>query len=102
MLEGLREVKQALEKKGIKMVIQHVSPEKGVVRLAKRASLCLVDRGYLKIQREWRNYAANQMDCSLIQIEIDVVVPIKEASSKEEYSTATLRPNHNYLFKEIF
>jgi deoxyribodipyrimidine photo-lyase len=31
------------------------------------------------------------MDCPLIQVESDVVVPIEEASSKEEYSAATIR-----------
>jgi deoxyribodipyrimidine photo-lyase len=91
MLEGLREVKGSLEKRGIQMVILHESPELGAVQLAKRASLAIVDRGYLKIQREWRNYAANQIDCPLIQVESDVVVPVEEASPKEEYTAATLR-----------
>ena len=92
MLEGLREVKGSLEKKGVKMVIHHRSPEQGLVQLAKKASLVVVDRGYLKIQREWRNYVARRIDCPLIQVESDVVVPVEEASPKEEYSAATLRP----------
>ncbi len=44
MLEGLREVESSLKKRGIRMVIQHRSPEQGVVLLAKRASLVVVDR----------------------------------------------------------
>ena len=32
------------------------------------------------------------MDCPLIQVESDVVVPVEEASPKEEYAAATLRP----------
>ena len=92
MLEGLREVKQSLEKRGIQMVILHKSPEVGAVQLAKKASLAVVDRGYLRIQRQWRNDAANQMDCPLIQVESDVIVPVEEASPKEEYAAATIRP----------
>jgi deoxyribodipyrimidine photo-lyase len=92
MLEGLRVVKQSLKEKGIQMVILHKSPESGAVQLAKMASLAIVDRGYLKIQKEWRNWAANRMDCPLIQIESDVVVPIEDASPKEEYAAATIRP----------
>jgi deoxyribodipyrimidine photo-lyase len=61
MLEGLREVQNALEKKGIKMVIRHTSPEKGILEIAEEASLVVVDRGYLKIQREWRKYAAEHL-----------------------------------------
>jgi len=95
MLEGLREVKQSLEKRGIQMVILHKSPEIGAVQLAKKASLAVVDRGYLRIQRQWRNDAANQMDCPLIQVESEVIVPVEEASPKEEYAAATLRPKIN-------
>jgi deoxyribodipyrimidine photo-lyase len=92
MLEGLREVKRSLAKRGIGLVIQHTSPEQGIVQLAKNASLVVVDRGYLKIQRAWRNEAAKRMDCSLVQIESDVIVPIEETSLKEEYTAATIRP----------
>jgi deoxyribodipyrimidine photo-lyase len=95
MLEGLKEVKQSLEKRGIQMVILHKSPELGAVQLAKRASLAVVDRGYLKIQKKWRNDAADQMECPLIQVESDVIVPVEEASPKEEYAAATLRPKIN-------
>jgi deoxyribodipyrimidine photo-lyase len=92
MLEGLQEVKQSLEKRGIQMVILHKSSELGVVHLAKRASLVVVDRGYLKIQKTWRDYAPEKIDCPLIQVETDVVVPVEETSPKEEYAAATIRP----------
>jgi deoxyribodipyrimidine photo-lyase len=101
MLEGLREVKQSLEKRGIQMVILHKSPEIGAVQLAKKASLAVVDRGYLRIQRQWRNDAANQMDCPLIQVESEVIVPVEEASPKEEYAAATLRPKINKKFNHF-
>ncbi len=65
MLEGLREVKGSLEKRGIRMVIRHQTPELGAVQIAERASLAVVDRGYLKIQRQWRDDAAKRMDCPL-------------------------------------
>jgi deoxyribodipyrimidine photo-lyase len=92
MVEGLKEVKQSLEKRGIQMVILHRSPELGAIQLAKRASLVVVDRGYLRIQRVWRNQVAQKIDCPLIQVESDMIVPIEEASLKEEYAAATLRP----------
>ena len=95
MLEGLREVKQSLEERGIQMVIQHQSPELGAVQFGAKASLAVVDRGYLKIQKYWREYAAERMDCPLFQVESDVIVPVEEASSKEEYAAATFRPKVN-------
>jgi len=95
MLEGLREVKQSLEKRGIKMVIRRRSPELGIVTLAKDASLVMVDRGYLRIQKEWRKDVAQRLTCPLIQVESDVIVPVEEASPKEEYAAATFRPKIN-------
>ncbi|MDH7499444.1 MAG: deoxyribodipyrimidine photo-lyase, partial [candidate division NC10 bacterium] len=92
MIQGLKEVKQALERRGIQMVIRHGSPEVEVAKMAKEASLVVVDRGYLRIQRRWRDSAARQIPCPLIQVESDVIVPVEEASPKEEFSAATLRP----------
>ena len=92
MLEGLREVKESLQQRGIQMVISHKPPEAGAVSFARQAAMVVVDRGYLKIQREWRAYVAQQVDCPLIQVESDVIVPAEEASPKEEYSAATFRP----------
>src|SRR5512135_115579 len=48
MLEGLKEVKDSLKKRGIQIVILHQSPEVGVLQLATRASVAVVDRGYLR------------------------------------------------------
>lgn len=102
MLQGLREVARSLELRGIKFIIQHESPELAVPKLAKRADLVVTDRGYLKIQRFWREQIANQIECPLIQVESDVVVPIEIASQKEQYAAATIRPRilrlvHDYL-----
>lgn len=99
MLEGLKETQAALRKRSIQMVIRHESPEVGAVRLSGEASLLVCDRGYLSIQRNWRHYVAAQIDCPCIQVESDVVVPIKETSQKEEYTAATIRPKiHRMLF----
>jgi deoxyribodipyrimidine photo-lyase len=92
MLEGLREVRQSLETRGIKLIVAFRSPEKAVVPMAAKASLVVVDRGYTRIQRSWRAKVAEKIDCPLIQIESDVLVPIEEASSKEEYGAFTIRP----------
>lgn len=91
MLEGLREVQESLEKRGIRMVIRHESPERGVIRMSDEASVVVVDRGYLGIQRVWREDVAKRIDCPFIQVESDVIVPVEEASPKEEYAAATIR-----------
>ena len=102
MLEGLQHVRQALRSRGIGMCIERVSPDTGVLRYAKNASLVICDRGYLKIQKQWRKYVAEHLSCPLLQVESDVVVPLEAVSGKEEYSAATLRRKllpmvHRYL-----
>ena len=92
MLEGLRDVKAQLEDIGVKLVVREQSPELGVTALSKDACLTVVDRGYLKTLRQWYSDAAAKMRCSLVQVEDNVLVPVEEASIKEEYSAATLRP----------
>jgi deoxyribodipyrimidine photo-lyase len=92
MLEGLKEVQSSLKNRKILMVIQTGTPPSGITALAKKASLIVVDRGYLRIQREWRRTTSLNIECPLIQVESDVIVPVEEASPKEEYSAATFRP----------
>ncbi len=92
MLEGLREVQSSLKKKGITIVVRRNSPEFGAIELSKDASLVVVDRGYLRTHMRWRSKVAQTIDCPLVQVESDVVVPVEAASPKEEYSAATFRP----------
>jgi deoxyribodipyrimidine photo-lyase len=100
MLQGLREVEQSLKARGIQFVIQHVSPEKGILEISKQASCVIVDRGYTRIQREWRMTAARKIHCPLIEIESDVIVPVETVSWKEEYAAKTIRSKiHQRLSK---
>ena len=91
MLEGLKETKVALEQRGIQLLIRKISPEKGALELSELAALLVVDRGYLRIERQWRAALAEGAECAVVQVESNVVVPVDLASPKEEYSAATLR-----------
>ncbi len=91
MLEGLKEIQEYLAKKNIQFLIQNISPELGVSSVGKIASVVVVDCGYTKTERQWRDYVALQILCPLVQVESNVVVPVELASSKEEYSAATIR-----------
>lgn len=91
MLEGLKEVKSELSKRGIGMLIRYISPEKGAVEMSSFAARMIVDRGYLRVERQWRDLLAQQANCPVIQVESNVIVPVEVASPKEEYSAYTLR-----------
>ncbi len=100
MLEGLRDVGVALEKRGIGFVLQHGDPVEVALRIGQRASLIVCDRGYLRPQKEWRKRVAIRASCSVVQVESDVLVPVRTASEKCEFAARTLRPKLTRLWPE--
>jgi deoxyribodipyrimidine photo-lyase len=92
MLEGLRRVQASLEARGIRMVVLHETPEKAVSELSEDAALVVADGGQLRIQRRWRNLAARKVGCALVEVETNLIVPVEEASTKENFSAGTFRP----------
>jgi deoxyribodipyrimidine photo-lyase len=92
MFEGLMEVNKDLKERGIPFILEKFSKKDILSNLYKEAILVVTDRGYTKFQRKWRRDVANNINCPLIQVESDVVVPIEKASNKEEYAARTIRP----------
>ncbi len=99
MLEGLKETKEKLLKRRIKMIIKIGSPDVDVIEIAKKAILAIVDRGYLRIQRKWREQVAKNITCPLWQVESETVVPVETASDHEEYGAYTLRPKIHKMLR---
>ncbi|MEG1587398.1 MAG: deoxyribodipyrimidine photo-lyase [Bacteroidales bacterium] len=63
---------------------------------AGRKAVCLVtDRGYLRIHREQLRWLRENMECPVIEVEDNLVVPIESASPKAEWAARTLRPKIN-------
>jgi deoxyribodipyrimidine photo-lyase len=100
MLEGLRETVEDLRRRGVKLVIRLAPPPDAVIALSPGAALIVTDAGYLRVQRSWRERVAKTVDCPLIQVESDVVVPVRLVSDKEQYAARTIRPRiHEHLFR---
>ncbi len=92
MLEGLAEVHASLEAKGIRMVVLAGEPGTCVVEMAKDAALVVVDGGQLRVQRKWRSAVSKRIGCTFWEVETNLIVPVWEASSKEDFSAGTFRP----------
>jgi deoxyribodipyrimidine photo-lyase len=92
LLEGLRDAREALEQRGIPLVVRRGSPDEVAAELARDACLVVTDRGYLHVQRGWRERAAEAIRRALVEVESDVVVPVETAAAREQYAAATLRP----------
>lgn len=92
MLQGLKEVYYDLQNRKIAFIVQNILPEKGALKLSKRADLVVTDRGYLNIQRVWRHNVAAEIDCPFMQIESDVIVPVETVYPKSAFGAYVLRP----------
>ncbi|MCK9150960.1 deoxyribodipyrimidine photo-lyase [Methanobacterium alcaliphilum] len=91
LLEGLKNTAYDLEKKNIQIVIKYQEPDQGIIELYDDAVLTVTDKGYLSIQKEWYDNVAENIQCPLIQVETNVIVPVETASPKEDYSAGTIR-----------
>ncbi len=92
MIDGILKTKKSLEGRGIKLVILKADPPDGAIELSKRASLLVLDRGYLRHQRHWRRKIAEQVSIPVIEVEGDVVAPVEAVSNKAEPYARTIRP----------
>jgi deoxyribodipyrimidine photo-lyase len=92
MLEGLQDLPSQLRNRGVQFILRTGDIPKTVVELATHAALLVTDLGYLRIQREWRQKVAESVKSPFVIVESDVVVPVRVASSKEEFAARTLRP----------
>ncbi len=98
MLEGLAEAAAELARRGIAFVAAPEEPPDLVERLAAEASQVVVDCGYTRHQRAWRQDAARRLWCRLTEVEGEVVVPVQTAYPKGAFSAAVLRPRLTSLW----
>ncbi|MGL4609362.1 MAG: deoxyribodipyrimidine photo-lyase, partial [Trueperaceae bacterium] len=101
MLQGLQDAQRTLAERGIKMVVQHGNPADVAIQLSKKAALVVVDRGYLRPAKQWREKAVKEMYCKLEQVETDVVVPIDSVSGHAEFAARTIRPKITRLLEKF-
>jgi deoxyribodipyrimidine photo-lyase len=92
MLEGLKDVEEALGKRGIKFVVRRGSPDDVALDLGENASEIVTDGAYLRPERRWKERVANEADRPVTMVESNVVVPVELASNKREHAARTLRP----------
>ncbi len=92
MLEGLKETRRRLRERGLPLVVRRGEPDEVVAAFGRDAAFVVVDDGYVRRERRWRAAAARALDCPLVEVATNVIVPVEAASPKEEYSAATLRP----------
>jgi len=92
MLEGLAETQNILAGRGIELVVRMGKPVEVLAEFSDKADMIITDDGYLRIQRDWRKEIAETVDCAMVEVITNVIVPVQTASDKENFSAGTLRP----------
>lgn len=92
MLEGILKLRETFKQLGIKFVINRGNYTEGCLKFAKDACFVVTDASYLKTQRRWRTEVASRVEVSMVEVETDVVVPVRVVSSKQEPYAMTIRP----------
>lgn len=99
MLEGLRDVACSINKLNVSFVVLKGSPDDVCISLSKESCAVVMDMGYTRIQRLWRENVKSylgEIGRKGYLVESDVAVPVEIASQKEELAARTIR---NKIFK---
>ncbi|MCB5268581.1 MAG: deoxyribodipyrimidine photo-lyase [Candidatus Cloacimonadaceae bacterium] len=92
MLEGIREIAASLKARHNRLYVYAGDPVKIITALSQAASVLVMDHGYLKWQRLWRDQIFDNLESSsIVELDTEAVVPVHVVSDKEEYSASTLR-----------
>jgi len=69
MLDGIIETAAVIERRGMRFILRAGHPPDEACACAKNAALVVCDRGYLRVQRAWREAAAAGAGCRVAQVE---------------------------------
>lgn len=94
MLQGLKDVRDTLERYGVQFVLLEGDLEKNMLKISKDARTLIWDKSYLRYQRDIREKILKKLDLTIIEVENNVVVPVEVVSFKEEYSAKTFRDKY--------
>ncbi|MFW6046930.1 MAG: deoxyribodipyrimidine photo-lyase [Candidatus Woesearchaeota archaeon] len=94
MLEGIKEVKEILDKLKIPFYFYVGDFVKNIANFDKIDTL-VMDKGYIKEIEKFKNKVTQKFkkqEINIVEIDTNVVVPVKFASGKLEYAARTIRP----------
>mmetsp|Transcript_88024 Transcript_88024/g.247390 ORF Transcript_88024/g.247390 Transcript_88024/m.247390 type:complete len:639 (+) Transcript_88024:65-1981(+) len=91
LCDGLADLQTNLKARGVPLVVRRASPPEALLGLDPAPAAIIVDCGYAPICREWRARVAASVNCLVLEVETNVVVPQHLVSNVREPSAATFR-----------
>jgi deoxyribodipyrimidine photo-lyase len=103
MLQGLQEVEEGLQQLHIPFILAIGKPVKEVIKLTNHlnAGLVVTDMSPLKTYQHWHRLLAESIQIPVHQVDAHNIVPVWQASSKQEYAAYTIRPKISRLLSQF-
>ena len=96
MYEGLCQLRETLEtERGVRLLAFCGDPGEVILAASARATEVVVDAGYVRVVRKWRQRVATGADCRVTEVESEVVIPAFApggSAGRPEPAAATFRP----------
>jgi deoxyribodipyrimidine photo-lyase len=97
MLQGLKEIRASLDAADINFYLLDYQSLDDFQKITANASLVVSEKVYLKHLRSWKRKAAASLSVPFYLVESNLICPIEEVSSKEEYAAYTIRKKINEI-----
>lgn len=96
-LEGLLDVREGLARRGIALHLRNGKFERILSEYASEAHTLVSDAAYLPAMRRVRERVYGGFKAGIVEVEPNVLVPVRAASDRMEYGAYTLRPKISKL-----
>lgn len=103
MIQSLKEVEQALIRKGLPFFCLSGDPAREIPRFVRKvkAAGLITDFDPLRIKRRWKERVAEELTVPFWEVDAHNIVPCWKASIKQEFGAYTLRPKIHRLLDEF-
>jgi deoxyribodipyrimidine photo-lyase len=103
LIRGLEEVEQSLRAQGIAFHVRCGEPPREVVQFVNEFGIgaVVMDANPLRIVEQWKQQVSTQLEVACIEVDAHNVVPVWQASPKQEIGARTLRPKINAALPEF-
>lgn len=92
MIQGIKDIQDKLINLGASFEIITNKEDNLFFQFINNAASIIMDKNYLRIQKEWKNWIEENSNSEIIEIEDNIIVPISSASYKAEWAARTIRP----------
>ncbi|MGL5785275.1 MAG: deoxyribodipyrimidine photo-lyase [Bacteroidales bacterium] len=85
---------------GYDLIVETDPDDDRIRHYLHHADLVILDKGYLRIQRQWADFIIQYSPATVVMIEDNLLVPVSACTNKQEWAARTIRPKimKHYLY----